>query len=53
LLKEHAKLMKVFSDSGEIVGRKKLQKIIYIAKKLELPFMKSMIFIFTGLIQRS
>ncbi|MCY8119804.1 YwgA family protein, partial [Bacillus spizizenii] len=25
MLKEHAKLMKVFSDSGEIIGRKKLQ----------------------------
>lgn len=38
MLKEHAKLMKVFSDSGEIIGRKKLQKIIYIAKKMQYPF---------------
>ncbi|NEU02879.1 YwgA family protein, partial [Escherichia coli] len=38
MLKEHAKLMKVFSDSGEIIGRKKLQKMIYIAKKMQFPF---------------
>lgn len=30
--------MKVFSDSGEIIGRKKLQKMIYIAKKMQFPF---------------
>ncbi|EWH23771.1 YwgA family protein [Bacillus haynesii] len=48
MLKEHAKLMKVFSDSGEIVGRKKLQKIIYIAKKLELPFYEKYDFHFYG-----
>lgn len=40
--------MKVFSDSGEIVGRKKLQKIIYIAKKLELPFYEKYDFHFYG-----
>lgn len=48
MLKEHAKLMKVFSDSGEIVGRKKAQKIIYIAKKLELPFYEKYDFHFYG-----
>lgn len=48
MLKEHAKLMKVFSDSGEIIGRKKLQKIIYIAKKLELPFYERYDFHFYG-----
>ncbi|MDA1476739.1 YwgA family protein [Bacillus changyiensis] len=48
MLKEHAKLMKVFSDSGEIVGRKKLQKMIYIAKKLGLPFYEKYDFHFYG-----
>ncbi|MGG4208149.1 YwgA family protein [Bacillus safensis] len=48
MLKEHAKLMKVFSESGEIVGRKKLQKMIYIAKKLNLPFYEKYDFHFYG-----
>ncbi|MFP7239919.1 YwgA family protein [Bacillus altitudinis] len=48
MLKEHAKLMKVFSESGEIVGRKKLQKMIYIAKKLDLPFYEKYDFHFYG-----
>lgn len=48
MLKEHAKLMKVFSESGEIIGRKKLQKMIYIAKKLDLPFYEKYDFHFYG-----
>ncbi|MCY9462343.1 YwgA family protein [Bacillus velezensis] len=48
MLKEHAKLMKVFSDSGEIIGRKKLQKIIYIAKKMQYPFYEKYDFHFYG-----
>ncbi|MCW4682044.1 YwgA family protein [Bacillus pumilus] len=48
MLKEHAKLMKVFSESGEIVGRKKLQKMIYIAKKLDFPFYEKYDFHFYG-----
>ncbi|MBP1081741.1 uncharacterized protein YwgA [Bacillus capparidis] len=47
-MKEHAKLMKVFSESGEIIGRKKLQKMIYIAKKLDLPFYEKYDFHFYG-----
>jgi uncharacterized protein YwgA len=30
--------MALFLQAGEIVGRKKLQKIIYIAKKMNVPF---------------
>jgi uncharacterized protein YwgA len=30
--------MALFFQSGEVVGRKKLQKIIYIAKKMNIPF---------------
>lgn len=40
--------MKVFSDSGEIIGRKKLQKIIYIAKKMQYPFYEKYDFHFYG-----
>ncbi|MCE7791393.1 YwgA family protein [Salipaludibacillus sp. CUR1] len=38
MLNEHAKLLAFFKQTGEIVGRKKLQKMIYIAKKINLPF---------------
>ena len=38
MLQEHCKLLAVFRQTGEIVGRKKLQKLIYIAKKLNFPF---------------
>ncbi len=38
MLNEHAKLLLLIQQAGEIVGRKKLQKIVYIAKKLEFPF---------------
>ena len=48
LLKEHAKLMKVLADAGEIVGRKKLQKMIYIAKKLNFPFYEKYNYHFYG-----
>ncbi|MDQ0857001.1 YwgA family protein [Bacillus sp. V2I10] len=48
MLNEHAKLMKVFSSSGEITGRKKLQKMIYIAKKINFPFYEKYDFHFYG-----
>lgn len=48
LMKEHAKLMKVISSAGEIIGRKKLQKMIYIAKKIDLPFYEKYNFHFYG-----
>ncbi|TSB44975.1 YwgA family protein [Alkalicoccobacillus porphyridii] len=38
MLEEHAKLMTFFSQAGEVIGRKKLQKMIYILKKLNVPF---------------
>jgi uncharacterized protein len=48
LLKDHAKLMQAISVSGEIIGRKKLQKMIYIAKKVEFPFQEKFQFHFYG-----
>ncbi|NEU30455.1 YwgA family protein [bacterium LRH843] len=38
MLNDHANVMALFLQAGEIVGRKKLQKMIYIAKKLDMPF---------------
>ncbi|PSL45865.1 hypothetical protein B0H94_106120 [Salsuginibacillus halophilus] len=38
MLQEHAKLMALFQAAGEVVGRKKLQKIVYISKKFNAPF---------------
>ncbi|TDL32999.1 YwgA family protein [Jeotgalibacillus sp. S-D1] len=48
MMKDHAKLMQAFFVSGEIVGRKKLQKMIYIAKKLSFPFHEKYQFHFFG-----
>lgn len=48
LLTEHVKIMKVFFEAKEIVGRKKLQKMIYIAKKLNFPFYEKYNFHFFG-----
>ncbi|EKN64899.1 YwgA [Neobacillus bataviensis LMG 21833] len=48
MLKDHAKLMKAILVSGEITGRKKLQKMIYIAKKIEFPFHERFQFHFYG-----
>jgi len=48
MMKDHAKLMQAFLVSGEIVGRKKLQKMIYIAKKLSYPFHEKYQFHFFG-----
>jgi uncharacterized protein len=47
-MKDHARLMQAFFVSGEIVGRKKLQKMIYIAKKLSFPFQEKYQFHFFG-----
>lgn len=38
MLEDHAKLMALLHHAGEVVGRKKLQKIVFIAKKLNYPF---------------
>jgi uncharacterized protein len=48
LLKDHAKLMHAISVSGEVIGRKKLQKMIYIAKKISFPFTEKFQFHFYG-----
>ncbi|WP_100332514.1 YwgA family protein [Bacillus xiapuensis] len=48
MLKEHAKLMGAFAACGEVVGRKKLQKMIYIAKKISFPFQEKFEFHFYG-----
>jgi uncharacterized protein len=48
LLNDHAKLMQAVMVSGEIIGRKKLQKMIYIAKKVSFPFHERFQFHFYG-----
>lgn len=48
MLHDHLKLMTVFASAGEIVGRKKLQKMIFIAKKMNFPFEEKFEFHFYG-----
>ncbi|MCM3567150.1 YwgA family protein [Neobacillus mesonae] len=48
MLKDHAKLMQAIMAAGEVVGRKKLQKMIYIAKKIHFPFNDRFQFHFYG-----
>ncbi len=48
LLEGHAKLLSILNQAGEIVGRKKLQKMVYIAKKLNFPFNERYNFHFYG-----
>ena len=48
MLTEHAKVMKALAAAGEITGRKKLQKMIYIAKRLDFPFYEKFDFHFYG-----
>lgn len=38
LLQEHAKIVQFISIANEVKGRKKIQKMIYIAKKMSFPF---------------
>lgn len=40
LLQEHAKIVQFISVAEEVTGRKKLQKMIYIAKKMQFPFVE-------------
>src|SRR5690606_11867799 len=47
-LNDHLKLMSIFAVSGEIIGRKKIQKMVYIAKKLNFPFQEKFDFHFYG-----
>ncbi|MCF6138960.1 YwgA family protein [Pseudalkalibacillus berkeleyi] len=48
MLEHHARLIALFNYAREVVGRKKLQKIVYIAKKLEFPFGEKYQFHFYG-----
>ncbi|WML50465.1 YwgA family protein [Neobacillus sp. PS3-34] len=48
MLKDHARVMHAVMVSGEITGRKKLQKMIYIAKKISFPFQERFQFHFYG-----
>ncbi|MCU9613343.1 YwgA family protein [Caldibacillus lycopersici] len=48
MLLEHAKILHAIQSSGEIIGRKKFQKMIYIAKKLAFPFQEKFQFHFYG-----
>ena len=40
MLQEHAKIVQFISLANEVTGRKKLQKMIYIAKKMDFPFVE-------------
>jgi len=48
MLEEHAKLLRLIQYAGEVTGRKKLQKILYILKKLDFPFREKYEFHFYG-----
>lgn len=48
MLNDHAKVMQAVLAAGEIIGRKKLQKMIYIAKKMDFPFQERFQFHFYG-----
>ncbi|HEX7066165.1 MAG TPA: YwgA family protein [Bacillales bacterium] len=48
MLEDHAKVIAVLQQAGEIVGRKKLQKIVFIAQKLNYPFNEKYHFHFYG-----
>ncbi|TDQ38772.1 YwgA family protein [Aureibacillus halotolerans] len=48
MLKEHTKLLQVLAETEEIIGRKKLQKMVYVAQKLRFPFYEKYEFHFYG-----
>ncbi|MGM7703127.1 YwgA family protein [Pseudalkalibacillus sp. Hm43] len=48
MLEHHARLIALFNYAREVVGRKKLQKMVYIAKKLKFPFGEKYQFHFYG-----
>ncbi|UII55790.1 YwgA family protein [Cytobacillus spongiae] len=48
MLTDHANIIHAIAASGEIIGRKKLQKMIYIAKKIKFPFQERFQFHFYG-----
>lgn len=48
MLRDHARVLQAIRLAGEINGRKKLQKMIYIAKQLSFPFDEKFQFHFYG-----
>jgi len=48
MLEDHAKVMMLLQTVGEIIGRKKLQKIVFILQKLNYPFQEKFQFHFYG-----
>lgn len=48
MLTNHARLMQFFSVANEITGRKKMQKMIYILQKSDVPFEEKFHFHFYG-----
>lgn len=48
MLRDHAKLVQFIAVAGQIDGRKKLQKMIYIAKRLSFPYQEKFGFHFYG-----
>lgn len=48
MLFEHAKILYAIRSAKEVIGRKKLQKMIYIAKRLSFPYREKFNFHFYG-----
>ncbi|PKR77164.1 hypothetical protein CEY16_10500 [Halalkalibacillus sediminis] len=48
MLEDHAKLINFFNQAEEVVGRKRLQKMIYIMKKCDIDFSERYSFHFYG-----
>ncbi|MFC3039647.1 YwgA family protein [Virgibacillus xinjiangensis] len=48
MLTNHARLMQFFTEADELTGRKKLQKMIYIMQKCNMPFEEKYEFHFYG-----
>jgi uncharacterized protein YwgA len=48
LLQEHAKVLLLLQHAGEVLGRKKLQKIVYITQKLQFDLNQRFQFHFYG-----
>lgn len=48
MFKDHAKIIHAIASVEEVSGRKKLQKIVFIAKKLSFPFQEKFQFHFYG-----
>lgn len=48
MLEDHAKVLRILKHAGEVTGRKKLQKMVFILKKLNYPFREKYEFHFYG-----